>query len=220
MHAMDEQHLQWMTLLRDERDKREAARGLCSNPPTLKFRKALRDWFGSIGSALTMYQRALTDERTLVPPPLDILAACSNMMAYLAVGQIPKPMADAASEGRRPLGPTERRDIGLAVAYMMAASGGGITHYGEIIVISDRTPVKTVCEAFGVQRPTAQGWRRKIEPAFLGLHRIDGAILESLMRAAGERYKGAGRSTSAITKRGMRNRPVRHTLRAGNTEGK
>lgn len=34
------------------------------------------------------------------------------------------------------------------------------------------------------------------------------------------RFCRAGRSTSAISKRGMRNRPVRHALRAGKTEGK
>jgi hypothetical protein len=71
---------------------------------------------------------------------------------------------------------------------MMAASKTGLEHAGEQIIIEDNGPVNTVCEAFGVSRTTAQGWRKKIEPAFLGLNRIDGEILGSLMRGAGERY--------------------------------
>jgi hypothetical protein len=46
---MDEQELQWQwqTLLCDERDKRDAARVLNSDPPTREFRKAVRDLWGA-----------------------------------------------------------------------------------------------------------------------------------------------------------------------------
>jgi hypothetical protein len=70
--------------------------------------------------------------------------------------------------------------------------------------IADESPVKTVCEAFG-SRTTAQGWRKTMRLAFLGKNPINGEILESLMRGAGERYKADGRSASAITRRGARN---------------
>jgi hypothetical protein len=203
---MDEQQLRWHALLRLEVEKRAAARAVLSaNHSPRELSKVLQDWWKAIELALTMYRLALADERTLTPPPLDILANCSNVAGYLAVGQIPKTVADAASEGRRPPGPTEQRDIGFAVAYMLAASRDGIMHFGERIIIADETPIKTVCEAFGVKRSTAQGWKQKVKPAFLGLGPINGKILESRMRQAGGRYQREGRSASAITKRGPRN---------------
>jgi hypothetical protein len=202
---IDEQELQWRAFLVDERDKREAARVLYSNPPTRQFGKALRDWWGTIEAALKVYKIALADGRVLNPPPLEILAGLEITVSCLAVGKMPGPVADAISEGRRGAESRERRDIGFAVAYMIAASTTGLEHAGEQIIIADESPVKTVCEAFGVSRTTAQGWRKKIQPAFLGLNRIDGDILGSLMRDAGERYKADGRSASAITRRCPRN---------------
>jgi hypothetical protein len=202
---MDEQELQWLALLRDERDKREAARVLYSRPRTREFSKALRDWWGAIEAALKVYKIALAAKRVLNPPPLDILGRLENTASYLAVGQMPGVVADAISEGRRGAASSERHDIGIAVAYMMAASTSGLEHAGEQIIIADESPVKTVCEAFGISKTTAQGWRKKIEPASPGQDPIDGEILGSLMRQAGERYKAAGRSASAITKRCTRN---------------
>lgn len=202
---MDEQDLQWRTLLCDERDKREAARVLYSNPRTREFSKAVRNLWGAYEAALDMYIRALAEGCALDPPPLEILTALKIIVSCLAVGKMPGVAADAISQGRRGPESRERRDIGFAVAYLMAASTTGLEHADEQIIIADNRPVKTVCEAFGVIRTTAQGWRKKIEPAFLGLHPIDGEILESLMRQAGERYKAAGRSASAIAKRCTRN---------------
>ncbi len=202
---MDEQDLQWRTLLCDERDKREAARVLYSNPRTREFSKAVRNLWGAYEAALDMYIRALAEGCALDPPPLEILTALKIIVSCLAVGKMPGLAADAISGGRRAAESRERRDIGFAVAYMLAASTTGLEQAGERIIIADKSPVKTVCEAFGISRTTAQGWRKKLEPAFLGLNRIDGELLGSLMRGAGERYKTAGRSARAITKRCTRN---------------
>jgi hypothetical protein len=203
---MDEQELQWLALLRDEREKREAANTAVSENWAPRERgKSLRAWWGAIEAALDVYERALADRRAPAPPPLEILTALKITVSCLAVGKMPGVAADAISQGRRGPESRERRDIGFAVAYLMAASTAGLEHADEQIIIADNRPVKTVCEAFGVIRTTAQGWRKKIEPAFLGLHPIDGEILESLMRRAGERYKAAGRSASAIAKRCTRN---------------
>jgi hypothetical protein len=200
-----EQDLQWQALLADERDKRAVASDLYSIPPTREFRKAVRDLWGAYEAVLDVYIRALTEGRTLYPAPLEILTGLRIIVSYLAVGQMPGLVAGAISEGRRGAAATERRDIGFAVAYMMAASKPGLEHAGEQIIIADERPVKTVCEAFGVKRTTAQSWRKKIEPAFLGVNRIDGQLLDLLMRGAGERYKAAGRSASAIARRGTHN---------------
>jgi hypothetical protein len=190
----------WQTLLLDVRDKREAAVVLCSKPPTREFSKALREWWGATESALRMYRIELAGGRVLYPPPLEILEGLENMAGYLAIGQMPGVVDDAISEGNHTAGPGERRDIGIAVAYMMAATDG-IKHAGEQIIITDKHHNKTVCDAFGIHRNTALGWRRTYKPAFPDLHPINGEILRSLMREAGERYKRAGRSRSAITER-------------------
>ena len=174
-------------------------------PPTREFGKALRDYWGATESALREYRIALAGGRVLNPPPLEILAELENTAGYLAVGQMPGIVGDAISEGRRGAGPMERRDKGLAVAYMMAASREGLEHAGERINIADKTPVKTVCEAFGVKRTAARDWRQEVKPAFLGLNPINGEILGSLMKKAGERYKADGRSASAIFGRCTRN---------------
>jgi hypothetical protein len=197
---MDEQELQWLALLRDERDKREAARVFYSRPRTRAFSKALRDWWGAIEAPLKVYKIALAEGRTLSPPPIEILECLEVVASCLATGKLPGIAADAISQGRRGAESRERRDLGLAVAYMQAASGR-LEHAGEQVLIEDWRPVATICEAFGVGRSTAQGWRKNIEPAFLGVHRIDGEILASLMRDAGARYKTAGRSASATASR-------------------
>jgi hypothetical protein len=166
-----------------------------------EFSKALQNWWKAIEAALTVYRRALANGRALLPPPLAILDVYSNVACYLAIGQIPGIVADVTLEGRRPPRPTEQRDIGYAVAYMLAASKDGIEHHGERVIIVDKKPIRTVCEAFGIKRSTAHGWKQKVLPAFPGVGPIDGDILESFMRQAGERYQREGRSASAITKR-------------------
>jgi hypothetical protein len=62
--------------------------------------------------------------------PIPVLGALRGFAGYLAVGQIPGPIAHAATEGRRSFGPSYRRDIGFAVAYILAAKQG-IQHQGD-----------------------------------------------------------------------------------------
>lgn len=196
----------WQQLLSKELALREALSGLGPEATsTEEFKDTLRQWWASIEAALDFYVRALTEGKTLSSHPLAILSSMKGFAGYLAVGKIPAPIANAASEGRRSPGPTEKRDIGLAVAYMLAASKGGIEHWGERIIIADKAPVKTVMDAFGVKRTTAQGWKKTFDPSFLGSNPINGEILKHLMTKAGDRYKASGRSASAIARRGRRN---------------
>jgi hypothetical protein len=76
---MDEQQLRWHALLRLEVEKRAAARAVLSaNHSPRELSKVLQDWWKAIELALTMYRLALADERTLTPPPLNILGSGSN----------------------------------------------------------------------------------------------------------------------------------------------
>jgi hypothetical protein len=159
--------------------------------PEREFREKLREWWRSLADLLTFHARDVAEfGAARWSLSTDVLSTLAGFAGYLAVGQIPEPISDAASEGRRHPGPTERRDIGFAVAYCRAAKGG-INHGRDCITINDRSPVKTVRAAFGVAQSTVQGWQREIPTAFLGVNQIDGEILRDLMEQAGERYRRA-----------------------------
>jgi hypothetical protein len=189
----------WRILCYRERERRDHVRSIA--PGSAEFRAALRNWRASVEALLTGHVRAVAAGSTIETIPLEILEAFRGFAGYLAVGQIPGPIADVSTEGRRATGPTERRDIGLAVAYLKAAKGG-IEHHGEQIVVDDSAPVKTVCEAFGVERPTVQGWHRNVQVALLGINPVSAELLVELIKNAGERYRGSGRSSAAIDERG------------------
>jgi hypothetical protein len=138
--------------------------------------------------------------------PVQILSTLAGLSDYLAAGKIPTPIKDAAHEGNARPGPSERRDIGLAVAYHRAATVG-VEHNSETIKIADKTPVKTIMSAFGVSRTTVQGWNARERPAFLGVNPVTGEVLVGLMQNAGTRYQTAGRSKNAIKRRETKRRP-------------
>jgi hypothetical protein len=170
-----------------------------------EFRTKLREWWGSIERLLDFHVKEVTElwgtRRTI---PIQVMRMLQGSAGYLAVGKIPDHISDAAAEGRHSIGPSERRDIGLAVAYILAAKQG-INHWGQTVTIADKAPVKTVCEVFGVTRTTARNWQKNIPPANLGANPVNAEIVEHLMRSAGERYRRDGRSAAAILRRGARN---------------
>jgi hypothetical protein len=197
---MRETDVRWLALCSAELQlRRKLSESTDAAPRSSEHRKLLREWWASVESLLDF---AVKNHHREIP--LELLNAFRGFSGYLAVGKIPGPIEDARSEGASPPGPSERRDIGLAVAYLMAATGG-LDHLGARLVIDDRSPVKTVGEMFGVARSTVQGWRNKYPQSGLGVTPIDAPILKSLMRKAGKRYCSAGRSQAAIRKRGPRN---------------
>ena len=194
---------EWRILCDQERERREAL-AFHPKPFSQGFREALKSWWASVQSLLDSHVRASAAGLTAKPVPVELLNALKGFAGYLAVGQIPGPIADVVAEGRRVPGPMERRDIGLAVAYLVAAKTG-IEHRGERISVKDHAPVKTICKEFGVARTTVQGWQRETSPSFLGVNPVNEEVLADLMKSAGERYRTAGRSTKAILRRGRRN---------------
>lgn len=163
--------------------------------PSADFKSRLRDWWAAVECLLKF---AAQDGGRIVPA--DLLAALAGLAGHLAIGDIPSPISHAAVNGRHSMKPRERLDIGLAVAYIAAAKSG-IEHFGEVILIADKSPIKTVQEAFGVPRQTVQRWVNTVAPCGLGSNPIDAEILESLMRQAGQRYRIAGRSVPALIAR-------------------
>jgi len=92
--------------------------------------KSLQKWWAAIAAVWREYSRQIAIGELPDPPPAELAAVMAGFCGYLGVGKLPGPMKDALSEGRTPLGPEERRDIGLAVAYHRAAKGG-IIHNGN-----------------------------------------------------------------------------------------
>ena len=166
-------------------------------------RKPLQTWWLTVSDVFHVYQVARSQGADPVPPPLELLAVMTELAAYIAAGQLPDSIAHASSRGRHRPGPDMARHMGIAVAYMLAARPGGIEHCGETIVIVDKTPVKTICDAFGVGRQTAYDWKQTIPPA-LGVKPLDGEMLTLLMQEAGARFRAAGSSASAIAWRHAR----------------
>jgi Phage integrase central domain len=159
-------------------------------------------WWLTVSDVFHVYQVGLSQGASPIPAPLELLAVITKLASYIAAGQIPDSIVHASSQGRHRPGPTEARDMGIAVAYMLATRPGGLEHCGETIVIADKMPVRTICEALGI-RQTAYDWQQAVQPS-LSVNPVDGEMLASLMREAGARYKEAGRSRSAVIRRRTR----------------
>jgi len=173
---------EWHALLDEERRAREAAR----NGDVA----VLRKWWGLIEGILQ--QLAQPDGRE--PPPRELLLVLSKLAGYLAVGQVPDPVAGVAGRGEKQPGPSERHHIRMAVTYRYAAKVG---------MIEDKSPVKTIVEAYGLgDRTTLQKWCRLHEPYDLAEYARLPHVITSRMRESGARYKIAGRSQGAISGRG------------------
>jgi hypothetical protein len=135
------------------------------------------------------------------PPPAELAEKLSNLAGYLAVGQIPGPIEDAKTEGRRAPGPTERQHIGWAVAYRRACRPEGLSHNGQTIRIEDKTPIKTLAAWFELDPNTIRGWVRDHCGAFLGVNDVNAEIIVKRTRLAGARYSRSGRGIRAIKRR-------------------
>lgn len=154
-----------------------------------------RAFFGALERLLKLYAAPENwrGDTPLNHLPPDIILNLSRLCGYLAVGKIPEPMADCQGAGQSKPGPTERRDIEIAVAYIRAAKAG---------IFQDRAPTQSVAAAYDVKRRTVQDWSAsmpEIDAASVASGHPE--LLPSLMRQAARRYRHAGRSFSAIGRR-------------------
>jgi hypothetical protein len=202
---MDEQaRLQWRIALARESEARKAvlerAGGSLGG-------QRLRSWWSAVRDVLNEYARWIARyHHEPEPPPAELATVLAGQAGYLASGRIPDPIRQAAVKGRTGPGPTEDRDIRLAVAYRRACQPDGIIHNGETIKIDDPRPVERIHLWFGVSKRAVYDWLEKFEPAFLGVNRVNADVLTSLTKKAGQRYRQAGRSQKAIAGRGKKRR--------------
>lgn len=194
--------VEWQEALDEEYQARNSLTPALADgvaPPAL----ALRHWWSTVSRVWKLYALSVARAAPPTPPPADLANIMADLAGYLAVGQIPDPIRDAASEGRRNPGPDEARDIGFAVAYHRAARPG-LMHNGVLLKLDDRHPTKTIAAKYNVAPSTVRKWNRSYEPAFLGTNSVTVEILENLMSKAAARYRAAGRSHSAIAARGAK----------------
>jgi hypothetical protein len=161
----------------------------------------LQDWFKSIEAVWRMYSRQIASGYVPLPPPAMLAETMANLMGSIAVGELPDEIADAIGEGRSEYGPHLRRAIGWAVAYHRAAQGNGILHQGVVVYVKDKSPTKTVAEAFKVSRATVRKWVKKYPPAFLGVFAVTPDVVAIQMNHFAKIYRSAGRSEAAIRHR-------------------
>ena len=199
---------QWRNVVEHERHLRGRLKSADGELPS---GEDLRQWWSAAADVWSEYSRLVASGLDADPSPGELAVITSKMFGYLAVGQLPGPMRDAAPEGRRRPGPDERQDIEIAVAYHKSAMGG-LEHNGQQITIADRTPTKTIASHYGVAPETARKWFRNYSPAFLGVNDVNAETLVALMKTAAKRYGAAGRSAKAISSRNAKrhNHPPRN----------
>jgi hypothetical protein len=174
----------------------------------------LRAWWAAVECLLLRYARDVAGPpavdlraRSLMFPPL-LAATMATLAGYLAIGTIPLPISKAAALGHPAIGPSELRCIGWAVAYRDACRPDGIEHEGQVIRISDRAPIRTLMQLYGVQKRTVQSWLKRHPRVFLGVNSINAEVLVKLTQRAGQEYRLAStRSTEAIARRQAKREP-------------
>jgi hypothetical protein len=166
--------------------------------------KRLRHWWSTVEHLLRGYAISVERRKRPEPPPSELATVLADLAGYLARGQIPQPISDVKVEGRRPLGPSERRDTGWAIAYRNACGKNGILHNGERICIPDPAPIKTLAGWFSVHPRTVRGWLKRYPPALLGVNKINADVIKYRTRKAGARYSKCGRGQKAVYRRRRR----------------
>lgn len=155
--------------------------------------QAARDWWSIVSKVLDGCVKGSRGGNLEQRPPVELWRVLQGLAEDLAAGNLPEPMSDVAARGRGGIRWKERQHKDRATAYIQAAKRG---------VVDDKTPIKTVQDAFSVTRQTAQKWA-KGEISDLDLHRHPQA-LEKRMREAGAAYSKAGRGTAAVRSRDKR----------------
>lgn len=184
----------WTELLQREEMLRNKLSSSAEAPRAAR-RLASREWWKTVEELLRQYSRALAFEHKrgwVDKHPVQLLWTLGKVSGSLAVGTVPEPISDVASQGKPAAGPTERMHIGWATAYLVLAKRG---------LIADRTPIATIAEAYGARRQTAQQWVRRKMPDDVTSALNSPEAVEFKMRDSAVVYRRAGRSSVAIEAR-------------------
>jgi len=134
--------------------------------------------------------------KPLHPFPVVLSGICCVYILSLMAGKLPGPIEQLLRRGTPAIGPEESRDIGRAVVYIDAVRQN---------VIQDRHAIKTVADAFVVDRRTVQRWvkaqkTKGVTWRVFGADRLPdserGASIRRDMEEAGARYRVWARAAS------------------------
>jgi len=172
----------WDRLCADERAQRlawQAQSGSGDDPPPAA--SLLRAWWATVEQLLWAYVRGIEVYEVQIALPSDLAMMLATTSGFLAVGDIIEPVSGVATPGSLPSNPLRRDLLGWATAYLHMATSGEI---------ADRSPNKTVREAFAVDRTTVQGWARlSVPPTNVSL---GPEYVTRKMKEAGATYRRRG----------------------------
>jgi hypothetical protein len=183
-----------------------------SRGAALQDHEFLQLWWGSVEALGRAYRVAVDDynrrpfETEHPKLPLHIVSMWTGFAGYLAVGFIPKPISQVVSgQGRPPPGPTERRDILLAVTYRLAYRPEGVQLGASILRIeNDNAPIQTLIGWYEAKKQTIQEWVRRYRndlPVEFARADFTPETLPVFVKRAGKRYRKWGRSHNALDRR-------------------
>jgi hypothetical protein len=190
-----DEHRDWSALVEEERALRSTWLSLLrqQKPSPAARAKAARDWWRVVSEVMAGCVEGSRRGSLDRAPPVELFRVLELLAGDLAAGNLPSPMREAVSRGRGGMGPTEQRHIAIAAAYIQAAKRGDL---------DDKTPIKTITEAYGVTRQAAQAWGKRDVSSFkLPSHP---QALTKKMREVGAIYSRAGRGTGALRARAGR----------------
>jgi hypothetical protein len=160
----------------------------------------LRDWWRAVSQVWLTYAREAARNQT-EDPIAELALIMGRTAAELSSGILPQSVAGVVVRGNPPISYWEGHDIGVAVAYREACKKGGILHNSRMVQVDDHHPTRTIMEAYGVTDSTVRAWCRRYPPVFLGVNDITAEVLTAILKSSGARYRQAGRSFSAISRR-------------------
>jgi hypothetical protein len=164
-------------------------------------KKTNKRFWNSVCNVLHAYRREENlgySDNPIHPFPPTVAIALERVLGEMVAGTLPEPWEALRRAGAPSPLPLEREDIGWAVRYMKASREG---------VISDKSPNKTVREAYGVGESTVRSWVKKYPHVktddFLpnASPKVRAAIITKRVKSGGTRYSHSGRSLSAISTR-------------------
>ena len=148
----------------------------------------LKQLWGAVHAVLRAYCRGMNFTRDGVPKehfPVELADFLADQVDYILQGKTPAPIKDMVRHGSPGTGPSARRNIGVAIAYIHAAKTG---------LIKDKHPVKTISDIYGVTDRAVRYWKTKYRnhqsDFFPGLDSAELAVRLALsVKAAGLRYQ-------------------------------
>lgn len=161
-----------------------------------EYRDLIREWWSQSSEILWFLMRASTSAGLHVSPaPASLFAEFARVAEDLGNGVSPPLIGQVSERGRKTYSVNERKEVSIALCYLRAVEEGRI---------EDRSPNKTVRNAFGVSRSTVKKWEEVREVICAGMPGADytSEQLVDALKAAGELHKRNGRSQTAILNRG------------------